>query len=421
VSAETGDADALLRRFKPQLRYDSQEAFFADSAAEMTRNPHNTLGRAPHDDRDDGALIAAADATDAARTLSLDLLAAATYTNGEAVQPGDRLGILGTDYRTQYVRLRTRVPEVRNRIYGHAATDSGGRLWLQYWFFYFYNDYHLAADFGLHEGDWEMVQLRMHGAAPDVAVYAQHRNAEERPWSDVLRVDEKPDTPLVYPGRGSHASYFEPGLYETEAWFDIADGKRRTPELELEIVQDASPPWIAWPGRWGDTEPRIVGLEQPSPAGPAAHAQWADPDVLRATAITRAPARPEPPPDVVVSRRDGRLHVAYDFTNRTGPQPTKLVVTLNSVDEKGVPPRTWTFGVESTQSGEIVTRLDLASDRRYDVYTSVSAAADDHGVPSASVLTELDAHAAPVQTGRGVVSRLKRALWSVTRLFSRRR
>jgi hypothetical protein len=42
-----------------------------------------------------------------------------------------------------------------------------------------------------------------------------------------------------------------------------------------------------------------------------------------------------------------------------------------------VPPRTWTFGVESTQSGEIVTRLDLAPDRRYDVYTSVTAAAND--------------------------------------------
>jgi hypothetical protein len=60
VSAETGDADALLRRFKPQLRYDSQEAFFADSAAEMTRNPHNTLRRAPHDNQDDGAFLSAA-------------------------------------------------------------------------------------------------------------------------------------------------------------------------------------------------------------------------------------------------------------------------------------------------------------------------------------------------------------------------
>jgi hypothetical protein len=413
VSVGAADTEALLRRYKPQLRYDSQEAFFADSAAEMAVNPHNTLRRA------DGTEIAAADAPGADRHLSLALLAGESYANGEAVAPADRLGILGTDYRTQYVRLRTRVPELRNRIYGHAATDTNGRLWLQYWFFYFYNDYHLAADFGLHEGDWEMVQLRMHDDGPDLAVYAQHRNAEERPWSDVKRGDRRPDAPLVYPGRGSHASYFEPGLYQTEAWFDIADGKRRTPELTLEVVQDAAPPWIAWPGQWGDTEPRVPGLEQPSPRGPSAHAQWTDPETLRGTAITRAPARPAPPPDVVVSRADGRLRIAYDFTNRTGPESTKLVVTLNSVDEKGVPPRTWTFGVEGTVSGELMTRLALEPDRHYDVYTSVSASSDAGGVPSASVLTQLDPHALPVQTGRELGSRLKRALWSVTRVFRR--
>jgi hypothetical protein len=415
------DTAALLRRYKPQLRYDSQEAFFADSAAEMAVNPHNTLRRAPPAPGKEGALLAAAGAPDAHRRLTLDLLAANEYANGEAVQPEDRLGIGGSDYRTQYVALRTERPELRNHIYGHAATDAGGRLWLQYWFFYFYNDYRLAADFGLHEGDWEMVQLRMHDDGPDLAVYAQHTNAEERPWPEVKRVDGQPDTPLVYPGRGSHASYFEPGLYQTEAWFDIADGKRRTPELDLMIVDDADPPWIAWPGQWGDTEPRVLrGPEQPSPHGPAAHAQWSNPETLRQTAITRAPQRPAPPPEVTVSRQGDRLQVAYDFTHRAGPEPTRLVVTVNSVDEKGVPPRTWTFGVEGAQSGELVAaHLALASDRHYDVYTSVTASPDDGGIPSESVLTQLDPKALPVQTGRDLGSRLRRALWSVTRVFRR--
>jgi len=35
----------LLRRFQPQLLYDSNEAFFADSAAEWTDNPGNVLRR----------------------------------------------------------------------------------------------------------------------------------------------------------------------------------------------------------------------------------------------------------------------------------------------------------------------------------------------------------------------------------------
>lgn len=31
-----------------------------------------------------------------------------------------------------------------NRMYGRAKEDSGGRLWLQYWLYYFYNDYNLT-------------------------------------------------------------------------------------------------------------------------------------------------------------------------------------------------------------------------------------------------------------------------------------
>src|SRR6266498_6077349 len=237
-SGPAPDPAKLLQRFKPQLLYDSQEAFFADSVAEMTDNPGNELRRAPAGDGGAGELIAAANEADPERRLRLSLLDTPTDANGEAAEPSDRLGIKGSNYRDQYVRLRVAHPELKNRIYGHAQTDSDGRLWLQYWFWYFYNDYHLAADFGLHEGDWEMVQFRIHDGEPDLAVYAQHRNAEKRVWSGVKRLAENEDTPLVYPGRGSHASYFEPGLYETEAWFDIADGKRRTPELQLEIVQD---------------------------------------------------------------------------------------------------------------------------------------------------------------------------------------
>ena len=41
-------------------------------------------------------------------------------------------------------------------MYAHVATDPAhpGKLALQYWFFYVYNDWN-----NLHEGDWEMIQL----------------------------------------------------------------------------------------------------------------------------------------------------------------------------------------------------------------------------------------------------------------------
>lgn len=57
---------------------------------------------------------------------------------------------------------------------------DSGQLWLQYWLWYIYNDYHLAFNAGLHEGDWEMVQVGMDGDEPKVAVYAQHDQAERR-------------------------------------------------------------------------------------------------------------------------------------------------------------------------------------------------------------------------------------------------
>ena len=78
---------------------------------------------------------------------------------------------------------RLRAPQYANRVHGRAKEGSDGRVWLQYWLWYFYNDYTLALDIGLHEGDWEMVQLRMAEdlSAPDLAVYAQHTHAERRP------------------------------------------------------------------------------------------------------------------------------------------------------------------------------------------------------------------------------------------------
>jgi Vacuolar protein sorting-associated protein 62 len=239
--------ERLLNRFLPFLRYDSCEAFFADSAAEWTDNPSNVL-RGP---RPPGGtqleVIAAVEAGAAPDRLSLELLGEYEH------QEGDHIGDLRKDYRTQYVELRKN-PEYRNRIYGRLALGETGNAWLQYWFFYFYNDYRMAGGLGLHEGDWEMIQLRMPTRdpgpddVPEEAVYAQHKHAQRCDWSDVEKHPGS-DRPVVYVGRGSHASYFEPGVHETEAWIDVADGEATPSELRLELVGDARPGWLRWPGR----------------------------------------------------------------------------------------------------------------------------------------------------------------------------
>jgi hypothetical protein len=372
------------------------EQFFADSAEQWTANPYNELRRADTDTAQ-GDLLASGP------QLTLAFLDAGHYADGTEVRKDDRIGNPRRNYREQYVALRQARPDLKNRMYGHPVQD-GGRLWLQYWLFYFYNDYNLALGIGLHEGDWEMVQLRMHGDEPDLAVYAQHRRAEQRPWSEVERVPSDARRPLVYVARGSHASYFEKGFHQTEAWYDLADGKRNAPRLTLEIVDDDAPPWVRWPGVWGDTRSRVGGIDQPSPRGPSAHGSWEHPDSALATAWQPQRKAAIEAPEVTVKRENGQLRIDFDFSRQQDP-PVAMQVTVNSRDEAGVPPRTYTFGVVETTRGTLATRIPLDPAKHYDVY--VSTTAGDPPIPSESRLTIIDPVGAKqrIRTGEQLLRR----------------
>jgi hypothetical protein len=335
-------------------------------------------------------VIAAASPAGNQLLLSLSFLDPVRYPNGEGVAHDDRIADPSHDYVAQAQALHAQ-PRYANRVYGHWATGSDNRLWLGYWFFYFYNDYNLALGIGLHEGDWEMIQLRIHDGAPDLAVYAQHRQAEKRPWAQVTKVPGDPNRPMVYVARGSHASYFEPGFHQTEAWYDLADGKRNSPRTALEIVTDDEPAWIAWPGVWGDTRARVGGIDQPSPKGPSAHASWTNPDGVLATAWEPQRKDAIAAPAVVISRDRGGMRVDFDFSRNASPAtppPASLQVTVNSRDEAGVPPRTYTFQLAHTRRGTLATEVPLDPAKHYDVYASTTSG--DPPIPSESVLTELD-------------------------------
>jgi len=103
-------------------------------------------------------------------------------------------------------------------VYGHVATEPGhpGRLALQYWLFYVYNDWN-----NLHEGDWEMIQLLFDAndahqalARPPTSVgYSQHEGAEQAAW-DSPKLERVDGThPVVYQAAGSHANFFAEGLF----------------------------------------------------------------------------------------------------------------------------------------------------------------------------------------------------------------
>ena len=191
-----------------------------------------------------------------------------------------------------------------------------------------------------------MIQLRLgaNGQEPDLAVYAQHRHAEQRPWNQVERVGEQP---VVYPARGSHACYFSRGVHWTGDWFDNADGQRPGPALDLRIISDTAPAdaWATWPGMWGGTQPPpddLNPLDDSSPRGPGEHAQYLQPDALLQTAIahqaslTPPPhtAAPPPAPGITAVAAGKDLHINFDTRVAN---PAGLVVTVGDLPQSNPP------------------------------------------------------------------------------------
>jgi len=410
--------DALLRRFQPVLRYDSNEQFFADGAEQYMVNPGCELRRKRTETGNGAVLAAAAPAGDQVQ-LGLAFLGAKQYGDGSPVQDTDVIGVAGKEYRKMYRRLRADHPELNNVVYGHAI-ESNGRLWLQYWLWYFYNDYQLSFGTGTHEGDWEMVQYRMDDAAghPDIAVYAQHSYAEKRDWDEVEKLG---DRPLVYVARGSHASYFEAGFHQTEAWYDLADGRRRMKDRpRLEILDTDEPAWTRWPGRWGDSLPRkykakvLESLESNSPTGPGAKRQWTEPDRLldNKPSVSRHAIKAPPAPAVLARRLGGKLRIEYDVRGRD-PRPHTLVVTVNSQDDAR-PPQTHNLAVHESGHGKVTTDVTLDPLKRYDV--STSTVAGDPPKPSEASVTNIAPYEKPklklkdrvLMAVSGAVARIRR-------------
>jgi hypothetical protein len=160
-------------------------------------------------------------------------------------------------------------PGYAHRIYGRVVhgDDEDGRLWLQYWFFYYFDSQGNAGS-GVHEGDWEMIQVGLNASrSPESVAYAQHGTGEKCPWSEVTKDAGRP---VVYVAQASHASYVRPGYYEDPDPDDDANGDGLYIYPTLEVINSHSPAWVSWPGRWGDSGGS-------SPQGPAFQGKWADP------------------------------------------------------------------------------------------------------------------------------------------------
>jgi hypothetical protein len=399
VAAEAVDVRLLLRRYVPYLRYDSLESYRADSAAVLPEHfvPAGTGWSAANVlKRRDGTVLAAARAGRGQATLTLDFLGKSRYANGTTVRRDDVIDAVGRDYVADARRMHAD-PRHADVCYGSVARDRDGTVWLQYWFFYYNNDKTFFG-FGAHEGDWEMIQLRL-GAreVPTAATYAQHREAQALRWSELDRrnADGHP-VPVVFVARGSHASYARAGEHQLVfgAPPDYADGRGPRVRPRLEIIGDTGPAWAGWPGIWGSSDS--------SPRGPATKRQWTDPGgfhqavagaqgragAAAGRAGAAAPTPAPPAPRIAVHRLEDRAVVDYRFPARLRSgvaRPAWLVIAVDGKDDD-LPPATYAFPVRAAH-GVVAHPLPLEPGR----YVVKATAYSDDGVASRVVSSPVPA------------------------------
>ena len=374
ASATPPSTSDLLRTYSPLLRYEAQETYFADSAAEMTDN-FVTGSRQNYLVSGSGTRLAAANPADPLANLSLAFLGDPTYADGRTATTSDYLDAANTYYQQDAQRMRA--AGYGDRVYGRAVT-SGGKTWLQYWLFSYYNPQNVLG-FGVHEGDWEFVQVGLDAnGVPDVAAYAQHGGGERCAWSQVQRSG---GAPVVYVALASHASYFSSGVNPRGFYPDDyhrGGGYQVRPALE---IVSQSTPFMAWRGKWG--------ASSSSPVGPRRQGKWGDPNGFHAGASActvgttqaaatqtalRAGAELDEPQ--ITATRDGAVaSVRYEVDTR----PSTLVV---SVAEAGAPDVATARRVRVTRrEGVVELRLPPGSAGPY--VASASAFSEERGARSA--------------------------------------
>ena len=199
--------------------------------------------------------------------------------------PGDAL-----DPGCSYEQWSKRVTEgTRPTAYARVVPEAGkpGKLALQYWFFYAFNDFN-----NTHEGDWEMIQLLFDADTADEALgesptsigYSQHEGAERAGWGDDKLEIVAATHPVVYAAAGSHANYFEPALFlgrsgaqgvgcddTSEPSFELSPEVAFVPTEEAAYRKEY--PWLGFAGHWGEMRPAFYN----GPTGPNVKRQWTAP------------------------------------------------------------------------------------------------------------------------------------------------
>jgi hypothetical protein len=268
------------------------------------------------------------------------------YLGSYSAASGDRVDE-DNDYAVDAQRLHAS-GTYANRTYGRIVTNVDGNKTLQYWFFYYYNPKAYPIVGGVHEGDWETVQVHLDADLnPVLATYSQHAGAESCEWEHVQRTAS--DRPIVYVAEGSHANYFSSGYHFNEGADDTSNGDG---EWTLPIVEDITtvPDWMNWPGKWG-------GSDSSPTSPPNQGLKWSDPIVWAITedgctegqtqaasiasktkgAVLRneTPRTAPPVPDAKAKILRDRVRIRYKFARGALAAQDRPRTLITSVDTAG--------------------------------------------------------------------------------------
>jgi hypothetical protein len=267
-------ATTLLERYKPFVAVRTHLSVCGPGERYLPVPVDTVLGRPDVVLRDaSGAVLkvapTAADLADGPEDRWLDL-------------PGDAL-TPGCTYEKWFREL-----DASSAIYGRVVQE-GEFVVAQYWLFWIFNQWN-----DVHEGDWEMAQVMIPApslqqalqTAPTTYAYAQHEGSHYAIPADEDEVILTDGThPVVFSAEGSHASYFESGLWfgksaATGFGCDDTTGPVEVLEPDLIVLPDGDQPpttgplaWLSYRGHWGEEHPAFAD----GPTGPYTKQQWSQP------------------------------------------------------------------------------------------------------------------------------------------------
>lgn len=202
-----------------------------------------------------------------------------------------KIKIENDDYELM-IQTKDQVSKYNETVYTRK-TVKNNFSYLQYWFFYSYNDVKgtggisITHKCGNHQADWEHISIKVNNLSFQTAksdsdylkaiegVYfsqhnkGQHDDRKFRKYGD-KGINFEGSHVKAFPARGTHATYFEPhtdngyllvNLLGMKL-YDKADGKGTVFKTQGHLVNLESSSWSKFGGRWGKISDDICNLAE---------------------------------------------------------------------------------------------------------------------------------------------------------------